>query len=152
MSRLRDHLRLYAMAAWIKEMVWQAVQADLPKWSPPDEAGIEVAVTLLRELVGEVVQDKRDAAVLVLPDVSGLRGGGASASTLSAQRAGVSSIFELSQKFQEAERSQGVPLFYRLDGSHWTKRAHELAAQQIARFLAESAFFRKAPRLCSAQF
>lgn len=151
MSRLREHSRLYAMAAWIKETARQAVQADSPTGSPSNEAGIEVTAALLRELVGEVLQDKRDAAVLVLPDVGVLTDTRVSASTLSAQRAQVPSMLELSQLFQEAKRNEGLPLFYRLDGAHWTERAHELGAQQIARFLAESAFFHRAPRQCSAQ-
>lgn len=147
-SWLRQGFRVYALAAWIKETIRQAVHGEPVAAPSYDERGIEVTAALLRVLAGAVRQDGGDIAVVALPDVSDVSRAGEPATVAAAIRSGVSPVFNLTEAFREADKAKGGPLFYRLDGAHWTGRAHEIAAYRIAEFLERMPFFQKAPRQC----
>lgn len=147
----REGFRTYAFAAWMRETIRQAVQAEPVMTSSQDERGIEVTAALLRVWASEIEQDRGSVAVVVLPDASAVVHAETPAPVVAATRSGASHVLDLTEAFREAGRADDRALFYRFDGAHWTSRAHELAAQQIAPFLTQTAFFRKAPRQCPAR-
>lgn len=148
---MREHLRVYALAGWIRETVRQMFAEKLPVASEPDVTGIEITAALLREWAGEVERDHRRGAVIVLPDAAGLARAEIAATEIAAVQSGVMPVLRLTDAFRDAAHALRHPLFYHLDGAHWTEQAHEVAARHIARLLVQASLFQEAPRQCAAQ-
>lgn len=147
---MRTHVRLYAGAGWVKETLRQLSHASSPVSAQPDPRGVAMTAALLREWAGDVERDHRRAAVVVLPDAEGLAKAGASAADLAAAMSGVTPVLRLADAFRESAEASAEPLFYRLDGAHWTERAHAVAARHLARQLLDAGLFLQAPRQCGA--
>lgn len=148
---MREHLRVYALAGWIRETVRLTFVEKPPMASDPDAQEIEITAALLREWAGEVGRDHRQGAVIVLPDAAGLARTEISATEIAAAQSGVMPVLRLTDAFREAGNALQRPLFYHLDGAHWTEQAHEVAARHIARLLVKASLFQEAPRQCTAQ-
>jgi lysophospholipase L1-like esterase len=86
---MREHLRIYALAAWVRETVRQMSEEKQPVVSEPDARGVEITAALLREWAGEVEGDHRRGAVIVLPDEAGLARGETLATEMAAAQSGV---------------------------------------------------------------
>lgn len=147
----REHLRSYALAGWIRETMRSMFEEKHPTASEPDVTGIEITAALLREWAGEIERDHRQAAVIVLPDEAGMAQGRTLATEMAATQSGVRPVLRLTDAFREASDRFQQPLFFRLDGAHWTEQAHEVAARHIARLLVETSVFQRVPRQCMAQ-
>lgn len=135
---VRDELRLYAAAAFVRESVRRM-------WSgprrPPELPTGAVALTarLVEALRYEVEASGSRFAVIVLPDLHDT-----SAVADAARRSGTPAWLDLRPAFAgHRER-----LFYRLDGAHWTPQAHALAGERIADFLRTSNALPGRPRTC----
>lgn len=147
---MRAHVRLYAGAAWIKETARQLLEEAAPMTSEPDPRGVAITAALLHDWAGEVERDRRQAAVILLPDAEELAKAGASTTDLAATESGVRPVLRLAAAFREAAQASAGPLFYRLDGAHWTEAAHALAARHLARLMVEAGLFQRAPNRCAA--
>lgn len=145
---MKTHVRLYAGAAWMNERLRQLSQTTSPISAQPDSRGVAITAALLREWAGEVERDHRRAGVVVLPDAEGLAKAGASAADLAAATSGVTPVLRLADAFRESAEASAEPLFYRLDGAHWTERAHAVAARFLARQLVNAGVFLQPPRKC----
>lgn len=145
----REAFRVYALAAWMKETIRQAIDPEPAALMSHDARRIEVTAALLRQLAAEVRQDNGEVAVVVLPDARSVTGPEEPELVVAATRSGVSPLLNLMGPFRQAEQSNRGALFYRLDGAHWTSRAHELAAIHLAQALRQTVVFRKPPRQCS---
>jgi lysophospholipase L1-like esterase len=148
---IKGHLRVYALVGWIRETMRQTFKAKPPVASEMDAPGVEITATLLREWAGEIERDHQRAAVIVLPDETGLARGETLATEMAAAQSGVKPVLRLTDAFREAASAQHRPFFYHLDGAHWTEQAHEVAARHIAQLLVEASVFQRAPRQCTAQ-
>lgn len=148
---MREHLRVYALAGWIRETARLMFEEKPPVASEPDAHGVEITAALLREWAGEVERDHRRGAVIVLPDAAGLARAEVSGTELAAAQSRVMPVLRLTDAFREAAHALHRPLFYHLDGAHWTEQAHEVAARHLARLLVEALLFQEAPRRCTAQ-
>lgn len=148
---MKKELRIYALAAWFRETVRKMFEDTLPAVAEADPSGIEITAALLRAWAGEVERDHRRGVVIVLPDESGLARAETSATENAAAQSGVMPVIRLTGAFREAAHAVHRPLFYHLDGAHWTEQAHELAARHIARQLMEASLFQEAPRQCREQ-
>ncbi len=100
------------------------------------------ALTLTHRLAARVTGDGSAFAIVILPDLfySG-------STKAAAARAAVGATLDLSATFRRAA-PDGAALFYRLDGAHWTPRAHALAADAIASWMRAAHIVSPAPRPC----
>lgn len=137
-SWIREELRLYAAAAFVRETVRRAWSGPAP---PPEVPTGAVALTarLIDTLRREVEASGSRFAVIALPDVHATP-----AVAEAARRSGAPMWLDLGPVF--AGRRE--PLFYRLDGAHWTPRAHALAGDRIADFLVTTNALPARPRRC----
>lgn len=137
-GRVREELRLYAAAAFVRQTARRA-------WSgPPPAPEIPTgAVALTARLITAVRQDVEASgsrfALVVLPDLHDT-----SAVAEAARRSGTPAWLDLRPAFA-GDRPR---LFYRLDGAHWTPRAHALAGDRIAEFLVTTKALPAQPRRC----
>lgn len=139
---LRQHVRLYALAAFLKETIRQRL-ADDPKPAsiPPD--GETLTARLLGRFAQAAAHTGSGFAVIVLPDVwftPAMAG--------AVTHSGIRTFFDLSPVFQKAA-ADGERLFYKLDGAHWTPRAHAIAAEAIAQFVMRARLLPDRPRTCA---
>jgi lysophospholipase L1-like esterase len=141
---LRRHLRLYAAGAFLREEARRRLVPTAPPARPADPPeAVELTAALIRGLADEVARAGARFAVVVLPDLY------YSAVTMSAAtRAGVEPVLDLTPAFRERTRA-GERLFYALDGAHWTPRAHAMAADGIAAFVARAGLLSRPPRACA---
>jgi hypothetical protein len=137
---MRRHLRVWAALAFVREALRRHdPSVAAPPATPP--GAVELTAALVRKLAARVRDDGGAFAVVVLPDSH------ESASTRqAASRSGVAATLDLTPAFHAAGAA-GEPLFYRLDGAHWTPRAHRLAAAAIAPWLL-AGVLPHAPRAC----
>jgi len=137
---LQTHVRTWAGLAAARQMLRGDAGVAAPPAPPP--AAVELTAALVRRLAAAVVRDGAAFGVVVLPDLYYL------ATTMeAARRAEVVATLDLTPIFRRAA-ADGPPLFYRLDGAHWTPRAHALAADAIARWARDS-LGPGAPRACA---
>lgn len=148
---MRKHLRVYVLAAWMKETVRQMFEDKPSATVEPETAGVEVTAALLRELAAEVERDHLRAAVIVLPGAAELAKTTVLATETAASQSAIKPVLQLTDAFRAAVEAQHRPLFFHLDGAHWTEQAHEVAARHLARLLVETDMFKQAPRQCKAQ-
>jgi hypothetical protein len=139
---LHRHVRLWAALAFVREALRRpdpaaAARPDVPAGS------VELTATLIQRLATSVRGDGSAFGVVVLPDLY------YSVSTMkAATQSGVAPILDLVSVFQRVA-GQGGPLFYRLDGAHWTPRAHRIAAGAIAHWLETGHVLPRSPRTCA---
>jgi hypothetical protein len=112
----------------------------VPPPAPAD--GVELTAALIRRLAASVVGQGGAFGVVVLPDLY------YSVTTMqAASRSRVATILDLTPVFRNTAAGVG-PLFYRLDGAHWTPRAHRLAAEEIARWVLTPSLLPRSSRAC----
>jgi lysophospholipase L1-like esterase len=140
---LHRHLRLWAVLAFVREALRGTTSAaTAPAEVPP--GGVDLTAALIRRLATRVRGDGSGFGVVALPDLY------YSASMMQAATgSGVAGILDLAPVFRAAA-GEGRPLFYRLDGAHWTPRAHRLAAEAIGRWIVASRLLPPSPRGCAA--
>jgi hypothetical protein len=140
---LRRHVRLYAAAALVKARI-SAPADPTPADPPASPEQVELTARLIQRLAEDVERTGSGFAVVVLPELRL-----AATPAVAAARSGVAHVLDLTPVFRAAGRA-GPPLFHRLDGAHWTRRAHALAAVAIAEFVAIRRLLPPAPRACGA--
>jgi hypothetical protein len=107
--------------------------------APP--GGVELTARLIARLAESVRRDGSAFGVVILPDLF------ASAAPRAAARdSGVGAALDLGPLFHAAD--PGLPLFYRLDGAHWTPAAHALAGDAIAAWIRDARRLPASPRTC----
>ncbi len=148
---MRKHLRVYALAAWMKETARQMFEDKPSATVEPETAGVEVTAALLRELAAEVERDHLRAAVIVLPGAAELAQTTVLATEMAASQSAIKPVLRLTDAFRAVADVRQRPLFFHLDGAHWTKQAHEVAARHLAKLLVETDLFQATPRQCRAQ-
>ena len=139
---LYGHVRLWAVLAFVRETLrGVGASATAPVEVPP--GSVELTAALIRRLAASVGEDGSTFAVVVLPDLyySGTM-------MKAASQSGVATILDLAQRFRAVSVESG-PLFYRLDGAHWTPRAHEIAAESIAQWMMTDRLLPRSPRACA---
>lgn len=148
---MRERVRLYALAGWLRETFrqWLHPTAFPVEVVAAEATEFRVTALLLQAFERAVRQDGGQFAVVILPDVEGLRQGELPPPHIAAAQSSLQHVWDITESFRQASVQGTLPLFYRFDGAHWTSRAHELATQQIAQFLKQTSFFRNAPRQCS---
>lgn len=147
---LKRHVRLYALTGWGREVVRQVLVGTASAESLDDPGGVPLTAALLRRLDDDVRADRGRMAVVVLPAMQELTQPGPAASETAAAQSGVDAVLRLREVFRAASGSaDSRPLFFRLDGAHWTERAHEIAARHMARWLVEQALLQGPPRECA---
>ncbi len=145
---LRDHVRLYAFAAWARETVRRALAPSVQA-PAAEEPGIALTARLLRQFQQEVRQAGSRFAVLLLPDHRVLEQGDGEALRRVVGAAGIETTLDLAPVFRAAPLDERSRLFYRLDGAHWTRVGHALAARRLAAFI-EDAGLLAGPARCRA--
>lgn len=138
---LQRHARVWATLAFVR----QALRGPAASATTAPEApagGVELTAALISRLAASVRRDDSPFAVIVLPDVHD-----APATREAAARSGVAAILDLAPSFRQAPDG-ARPLFYRLDGAHWTASAHALAAEKIARWIPAAKLLAPSPRAC----
>jgi hypothetical protein len=108
--------------------------------APP--GSVELTAALVRRLAASVRRDGSAFGVVVLPDVHD-----STAPREAASRSAVTATLDLAPAFRGGA-SDGRPLFYRLDGAHWTAAAHALAGEAIARWIQATPLLPPSPRRC----
>jgi len=139
---LQRHSRVWAALAFVRE----ALRRPDPASTAPPEApagGVELTAALVGRLAATVRRDGSAFAVIVLPDVHD-----SAATREAAGRSGVSATLDLAPSFRRAAAS-GRPLFYRLDGAHWTAAAHAVAGEAIAQWMQATALLPPSARACA---
>lgn len=144
---LREHVRLYALAAWVRETVWSLL-AGTSSVPPAQEPGMILTAHLLRQFRREVTEAGGRFAVVLLPDQRILNQGDGKALRRVAGEAGIEAIVDLAPRFREVPVAQRRRLFYRLDGAHWTRETHAFSARHIATSLKDAGVFDSPPRPC----
>ncbi len=134
---LREYVRLYALAAWARETL-RSLLAPSPSVPTADEPGMLVTARLLRQFQQEVTEAGSRFAVVLLPDHRVLEQGDGGALRRVATAAGIEVTLDLAPRFWEVPLEQRRRLFYRLDGAHWTREGHALAARHLAAFIQEA--------------
>jgi hypothetical protein len=135
---LRRHLRVWAAVAFLRQAVRGGEAAATAPPRVPD-GSVELTGVLVSRLAASIQRDGAALAVVVLPDVHDSAAPGQAAA-----RSGVRA-HDLGASF----RAHGhPPLFYALDGAHWTARAHALAADSIARWISDAKLLPTVPRAC----
>lgn len=136
---IRGHVRVWAALAMVRQAFRGSATAAPP---PPSPAGLDLTAALIRRLAARVTGDGSAFAIVILPDLfySG-------STKAAAARAAVGATLDLSATFRRAA-PDGAALFYRLDGAHWTPRAHALAADAIASWMRAAHIVSPAPRPC----
>lgn len=135
----RRHLRLWAALAFLRQAIRGETVATPPAVAP---GSVDLTAALVRRLAASVSRDGSAFGVVVLPDLY------YSATTMEAAlRAGVVPTLDLTPLFRRAAAG-GPPLFQRLDGAHWTPRAHAIAAQTLAQWIRDDSTLRRSPRGC----
>lgn len=137
-SGVREELRLYAAAAFVRETVRRAWSGPPRPPEVPDGA-VTLTARLIDTLRREVEAGGSRFAVIALPDLHA-----APAVGDAARRSGTPMWLDLGPAFAGASE----PLFYRLDGAHWTPRAHALAGDRIAEFVVTTKALPERPRRC----
>lgn len=137
----RRHVRLWAALAFIREALRPAgANVSGPPERPP--GSVELTAALIRRLAASAAEEGSVFAVVVLADLY------YSATTMmTVSGGGVDAVLDLTPSFRRAA-GQGAPLFYRLDGAHWTPRAHALAGEAIASWIADHRLLDAPPRPC----
>jgi hypothetical protein len=139
---LHRHVRLWAALAFAREALRGADQS--PTAGPEMPPGsVELTAALIRRLAASVRGEESTFAIVVLPDLYY-----AGAMMKAASQSGVATILDLAQRFRAVSVESG-PLFYRLDGAHWTPRAHEVAAESIAQWMMRDRLLPRSPRACA---
>jgi lysophospholipase L1-like esterase len=141
---LRHNLRLYAALAFVKESVRRWSAGDQKPAAIPPEA-VEITAAILRQFAELVERAGSGFAVIVLPDI-----GYTPLTARAVARSGITRSLNLTPVFLKAA-SEREPLFFALDGAHWTHRAHALAAQAIAEFVTQSRLLPAQPRTCGTK-
>lgn len=135
---LREHMRLYALAAWARETLRSVLAPLSPSVPTADEPGMMVTAGLLRQFQQEVAEAGGRFAVVLLPDHRVLDHGDGGKLRRVATAAGIETTLDLAPLFREVPLEQRRRLFYRLDGAHWTREGHALAARHLAAFIREA--------------
>jgi lysophospholipase L1-like esterase len=144
---LREHVRLYALAAWARETL-RSILAQSPSVPNVEEPGMMLTARLLRQFQQEVTEAGGRFAVILLPDQRILDQGDGEALRRVAEEAGIEAVVDLAPRFREVPIAQRRRLFYRLDGAHWTSEAHAFSARHIAASLKDAGIFDRPPRPC----
>lgn len=148
---MKQHVRLYALAAWVKEALSRPLRATASAAEADERSGVSLTAALLRALDDAVRADGARLGVLVLPAMEEMTKRGPSASETAATQSGVEAVLRLREAFRTASADgDGRPLFFRLDGAHWTERAHDIAARALAQWLVKQALLQGTPRRCAA--
>jgi lysophospholipase L1-like esterase len=140
-SFARRHIRLYAAIAFVRQSLREGIDGH-PGPAPIPPESVEVTALLIRHLAQEVEHEGSRFAVVVLPDFH------YSSEAVSALApSGVAAFLDLTAVFRAAAGA-GERIFYKLDGAHWTPRAHARAAEAIADFVARAQLLTRRPRAC----
>lgn len=137
---LQRHLRVWAALAFVRE-TWRDIGAPAVAAPVAPPGGVELTARLVSRLAASVRRDGSAFGVVILPDLF------ASAAPRAAARdSGVGAVLDLGPIFHAAD--PGRPLFYRLDGAHWTPAAHTLAGDAIAAWIRDARRLPASPRTC----
>jgi lysophospholipase L1-like esterase len=139
---LRRHLRIWAALAYVRQ-TFRGGDASPPARPEAPPGSVELTAALIRRLAASVIGEGSAFGVVVLPDLY------YSPTTMqAASRSGVAPVLDLTPVFRGAAAAGG-PLFHRLDGAHWTARAHGLGAEAIARWILAGPVLPRSPRACA---
>ena len=137
---VRRHLRVWAALAFVRQVFRGAQGSAAPPAAPP--GGVELTAALIERLAARVVSDGSGFAVVVLPDLYYLP------TTMQAVSRTDVATFDLAPVFRRVTDDGGA-LYYRLDGAHWTPRAHRLAADAIAQWIVTASLLPRSPGACA---
>ena len=133
---LRRHLRLWAALGFVRESFRGRGGPEIVP-----AGAVDVTAALVRRLGDAIAASGSRFLVVVLPNLYD------SPDTMAAAtRSGVETILDLGPHFRR--EASADTLFFRLDGAHWTVKAHALAARAIADVVTRGRLLSPPPRVC----